>query len=142
MMGTRAVKDNTMNIRTFSLTLTLITPCLVLAQPSPTPHPEEESITPFWQQPLKQPLKQPIVQSCSGGYIEKGTWIYRSEEGTHEWAQSLTPTPCGRYIDPSETGLMWYEIVQKFGQSPYWSNNRGMINHLICHVLNAREKNE
>jgi hypothetical protein len=92
---------------------------------------------------LKQPLHPSVSQNCSE-YIQSGKWAYRfsSEYPFNEWMLSLTPSECGRYIDASETAYMFYEIVKKFGQSEHWSNNRGMINQLTCHLAIAREKPE
>ncbi|WP_296178836.1 DUF2599 domain-containing protein [Pseudomonas sp. UBA1879] len=71
-------------------------------------------------------------------YIQKGEWVYRD----NEWTLSLTPTDCGRNIGPSQTPNMFYEISKKFAGSPYWSNTRGMINQLTCHLAIARDKPE
>lgn len=130
-----------MNTRTFTFTLILVIPLLALAQAPQTQFSEDQAIKRYWQQPLKEKIKPTLTQSCPQ-YIKTGQWVYRSAANIHEWALSLTPSICGRYIDPSETGLMFYEIVKKFGQSPYWTNNRGMINQLVCHLANAREKPE
>lgn len=91
----------------------------------------------------QKPLKPSITQNCPE-YIESGKWVYRysSDYPFNEWMLSLKPSDCGRYIDPSETAYMFYEIVKKFGQSEQWSNNRGMINQLTCHLAIAREKPE
>lgn len=125
-----------MNIRTFTLTLALITPCVALAKSDSDPDTIKTPIA------ATQPLKGPIKATCSS-YIQSGTWIYLGDRYTFgEWKLSLVPTECGRAIDESETGLMFYEIVRKFGQSPYWTNNRGMINQLTCHLVIARGKAE
>jgi hypothetical protein len=93
--------------------------------------------------PLKQPLQPSVAQNCSE-YIQSGKWVYRfsSDYQFNEWMLSLTPSACGRYINASETAYMFYEVVKKFGQSEHWSNNRGMINQLTCHLYIAREKPE
>ncbi|MDH0747894.1 DUF2599 domain-containing protein [Pseudomonas sp. GD03842] len=129
-----------MNTRIYFCALAAILTCSALGETAYAQS-EDESIQPYWRQAPSRQLKAPITPSCPE-YIQKGEWKYRSDEGIHEWAISLTPTPCGRYIDVSEIGLMFYEIVLKFGQSPYWHNNRGVINQLICHAKNAREKPE
>lgn len=92
---------------------------------------------------LKHPLKPAIAPNCTA-YIDTGKWVYRYSDNYafNEWMLSLTPTPCGRYIDSTETANMFYEIVKKFGQSEHWTNNRGMINQLTCHLAHAREKPE
>lgn len=128
-----------MNFYKLMLLITLATPCVAWAETSGSGSAEQQTVEPYWNQPPRQAISAAITPSCPQ-YIQTGVWIYRSAEGTHEWALSLTPTVCGRYIDQSETGLMFYEIVRKFGQSSYWTNNRGIINQLICHLLNAREK--
>lgn len=91
----------------------------------------------------QKPLKPSIKQNCPE-YIENGKWVYRysSDYPFNEWMLSLKPSDCGRYIDSSETAYMFYEIIKKFGQSEHWSNNRGMINQLTCHLYIAREKTE
>jgi hypothetical protein len=93
--------------------------------------------------PLSKPLKPAVTQNCPE-YIQSATWVYRysADYPFNEWMLSLVPTACGRYIDPSETAYMFYEIVKKAGQSKYWTNNRGMINQLTCHLYAAREKPE
>lgn len=75
---------------------------------------------------------------CPGGYIQSGQWIYRF----NEWTLELIPTTCGREIGPNDTAYMFYEIAKKFSGSPYWSNTRGLINQLTCHLQIARTKNE
>jgi hypothetical protein len=99
--------------------------------------------TPNVSAPLKHELSAAIAPSCPT-YIDSGKWVYRYAEGYpfNEWMLSLTPSECGRYIDQTETAYMFYEIVKKFGQSEHWSNNRGMINQLTCHLYAAREKPE
>lgn len=92
-------------------------------------------------------LKPAIRQQCPE-YIQSGTWVYmfikdpsyETNYQFNEWALSLTPTSCGRYIDPSETAYMFYEIVKKFGRNEHWANNGGMINQLTCHLAIARDK--
>jgi hypothetical protein len=81
--------------------------------------------------------KPAIAQSCTE-YIDRGLWVYRYSE----WTLSLRPSDCGRQIDESETGLMFYEIVKKFSGSRFWQNDRGMINQLTCHLVIARMKAE
>lgn len=92
---------------------------------------------------MKQPLKPAVAQNCTE-YIQSGTWVYRfsSDYQFNEWMLSLKPSECGRAIDATETAYMFYEIVKKFGQSEHWSNNRGMINQLTCHLYIARDKPE
>jgi hypothetical protein len=99
--------------------------------------------TPTVPPPLKHELSAAIAPSCTS-YIDEGKWVYRysDEYPYNEWMLSLTPSQCGRYIDPTETAYMFYEIVKKFGQNEHWSNNRGMINQLTCHLYAAREKPE
>ena len=80
-----------------------------------------------------------FTPKCGGqDYIQSGEWVYRY----NEWTLSLTPTDCGRNIAPSQTPNMFYEISKKFAGSPYWSNTRGMINQLTCHLAIARYKQE
>ncbi len=84
----------------------------------------------------------PVRQNCPQ-YIQSGEWVYRAAEyDLPEWTLSLEPTPCGRYIDQTETAFMFYEIAKKFSGSPYWTNTRGMINQLTCHLVIAREKDK
>lgn len=77
---------------------------------------------------------------CTGNqeYIQSGKWVYRF----NEWTLELIPTACGRYVDATQTPNMFYEIAKKFAGSPYWSNTRGMINQLTCHLAIARDKQE
>lgn len=83
-------------------------------------------------------------------YVADGSgwhWYY------NEWSLKIIPTSCGRQIGTSETPMMFYEIVQKFGDpekfgSPpdavndRWKNAKGMMNQLTCHLVIARNKPE
>lgn len=86
---------------------------------------------------VSQPTNPAIEPSCPE-YITKGEWVYRY----NEWVLSLTPSVCGRQIDSTETGLMFYEIVRKFSGSRFWANDRGLVNQLTCHLVIARNKPE
>lgn len=93
-------------------------------------------------------LPKPALQQNCAEYIQSGTWNYmfikdpnyETNYQFNEWRLSLVPTSCGRTIDSSETAYMFYEIVKKFGQNEHWTNNRGMINQLTCHLAIARNK--
>jgi hypothetical protein len=79
-----------------------------------------------------------LCSSDGQRYIAKGEWIYRYQE----WTLSLTPTECGRNIQSDKTGNMFYEIVKDYSGSRFWTNDRGMINQLTCHLTIARNKPE
>jgi Protein of unknown function (DUF2599) len=82
--------------------------------------------------------EEPVHKQACSSYIQSGKWVYRF----NEWTLELVPTACGRAILADETGLMFYEIARKFSGSPYWTNDRGMINQLVCHLVIARNKEE
>lgn len=79
-----------------------------------------------------QPKRAPACDE----YISTGQWIYRYQE----WSLELVPTACGREISAADTPYMFYEIAKKYAGSPYWTNTRGMINQLTCHLAIARKK--
>ncbi|HXR00907.1 MAG TPA: DUF2599 domain-containing protein, partial [Pseudomonas sp.] len=78
------------------------------------------------------------TQPVCATYVDSGAWVYRD----YEWTLSLTPSECSRSIDSSQTAYMFFEIVKKFAGSPYWRNDRGMINQLTCHMLIAKDKDQ
>lgn len=76
--------------------------------------------------------------NCSP-YIKQGVWILRSDgDNAGQLSLKLTPTACGRQITrTAEVDHMFAEIVRKYGDERYFSNPRGMLHQLQCHLDNA-----